>query len=242
MPASLQANTRLMGPLWKSFSAQLGIMTREDGSLATGHYHGIMCLPTSQTSASLPHSQSQVYNHNQMGNDIHCALPELTLPFQWLISARACSYPLFPMTLPTPEKTNGQENTRVTTMFMHFFAPDIPKVLHQAPLAVLILGEQVSLQVLSPFRMFPSERSSSHQELNFSDGATARGWLGVYREAQVFKPVKGSLPKNKASFFGWEAAWSRLLTTDHLKRFGWSIPNSAMGDALLCEKKPPGLA
>nr|CAN82389.1 hypothetical protein VITISV_042998 [Vitis vinifera] len=29
----------------------------------------------------------------------------------------------------------------------------------------------------------------------------------------------------RASFFGWEAAWSRLLTTDRLKRFGWSIPN-----------------
>lgn len=57
-----------MGPLWKSFSAQLGIMTREDGSLATGHYHGIMCLPTSQTSASLPHSQSQVYKYQQQLN------------------------------------------------------------------------------------------------------------------------------------------------------------------------------
>nr|CAN60781.1 hypothetical protein VITISV_022451 [Vitis vinifera] len=29
----------------------------------------------------------------------------------------------------------------------------------------------------------------------------------------------------RASFFGWEAAWSRLLTTDRLKRFGRSIPN-----------------
>ncbi|KAL6343049.1 hypothetical protein AAG906_017861 [Vitis piasezkii] len=29
----------------------------------------------------------------------------------------------------------------------------------------------------------------------------------------------------RASFFGWEAAWNRLLTTDRLKRFGWSIPN-----------------
>ncbi|RVX21349.1 putative mitochondrial protein [Vitis vinifera] len=29
----------------------------------------------------------------------------------------------------------------------------------------------------------------------------------------------------RASFFRWEAAWSRLLTTDRLKRFGWSIPN-----------------
>ena len=29
----------------------------------------------------------------------------------------------------------------------------------------------------------------------------------------------------RASFFGWEAAWSRLLTTDRLKRFDWSIPN-----------------
>ena len=29
----------------------------------------------------------------------------------------------------------------------------------------------------------------------------------------------------RASFFGWEAAWCRLLTIDHLKRFGWSIPN-----------------
>ena len=29
----------------------------------------------------------------------------------------------------------------------------------------------------------------------------------------------------RASFFGWEAARSRLLTTDRLKRFGWSIPN-----------------
>ncbi|RVW96497.1 LINE-1 retrotransposable element ORF2 protein [Vitis vinifera] len=53
----------------------------------------------------------------------------------------------------------------------------------------------------------------------------------------------------RANFFVWDAAWSRLLTTDRLKRFGWSIPNSqnvmasnllpvwgAMGDALLCEK------
>ncbi|RVX09662.1 F-box protein [Vitis vinifera] len=29
----------------------------------------------------------------------------------------------------------------------------------------------------------------------------------------------------RASFFGWEAAWNRLLTTDRLKRFGWNIPN-----------------
>ncbi|RVW42464.1 putative ribonuclease H protein [Vitis vinifera] len=29
----------------------------------------------------------------------------------------------------------------------------------------------------------------------------------------------------RASFFGWEAAWNRLLTIDRLKRFGWSIPN-----------------
>ena len=29
----------------------------------------------------------------------------------------------------------------------------------------------------------------------------------------------------RASFFGWEVAWSRLLTIDHLKRSGWSIPN-----------------
>ena len=29
----------------------------------------------------------------------------------------------------------------------------------------------------------------------------------------------------RASFFGWEAAWSKMLTTDRLKRFGWSIPN-----------------
>ena len=29
----------------------------------------------------------------------------------------------------------------------------------------------------------------------------------------------------RASFFGWEAAWSTLLTIDRLKRFGWSIPN-----------------
>ena len=29
----------------------------------------------------------------------------------------------------------------------------------------------------------------------------------------------------RANFFGWEAAWSRLLTIDRLKRFGWSIPN-----------------
>ncbi|RVW48467.1 hypothetical protein CK203_088310 [Vitis vinifera] len=29
----------------------------------------------------------------------------------------------------------------------------------------------------------------------------------------------------KTSFFGWEAAWCRLLTIDRLKRFGWSIPN-----------------
>ncbi|KAJ9693622.1 hypothetical protein PVL29_009537 [Vitis rotundifolia] len=28
----------------------------------------------------------------------------------------------------------------------------------------------------------------------------------------------------RASFFGWEAAWSRLLTTDRLMRFVWSIP------------------
>ncbi|RVW47194.1 putative ribonuclease H protein [Vitis vinifera] len=30
----------------------------------------------------------------------------------------------------------------------------------------------------------------------------------------------------KASFFGWEAVWSRLLTIDHLKRSGWNILNS----------------
>ena len=29
----------------------------------------------------------------------------------------------------------------------------------------------------------------------------------------------------RASFFGWEAAWSRLLTIDRLRRSGWSIPN-----------------
>ena len=29
----------------------------------------------------------------------------------------------------------------------------------------------------------------------------------------------------RASFFGWEAAWNRLLTIDRLKRFGWNIPN-----------------
>ncbi|RVW42450.1 Transposon TX1 uncharacterized 149 kDa protein [Vitis vinifera] len=29
----------------------------------------------------------------------------------------------------------------------------------------------------------------------------------------------------RASFFGWEAAWNRLLTTDRIKRFGWNIPN-----------------
>ncbi|RVW81666.1 hypothetical protein CK203_044489 [Vitis vinifera] len=29
----------------------------------------------------------------------------------------------------------------------------------------------------------------------------------------------------RASFFGWKAAWSRLLTIDRMKRFGWSIPN-----------------
>ena len=29
----------------------------------------------------------------------------------------------------------------------------------------------------------------------------------------------------RASFFGWEAPWSRLLTIYRLKRFGWSIPN-----------------
>ncbi|RVW44116.1 putative ribonuclease H protein [Vitis vinifera] len=29
----------------------------------------------------------------------------------------------------------------------------------------------------------------------------------------------------RVSFFGWEAAWSRLLTIDRLKRNGWSIPN-----------------
>ena len=29
----------------------------------------------------------------------------------------------------------------------------------------------------------------------------------------------------RTSFFGWEAAWCRLLTIDRLKRFVWSIPN-----------------
>lgn len=29
----------------------------------------------------------------------------------------------------------------------------------------------------------------------------------------------------RVSFFGWEAAWSRLLTIDRLKRNGWNIPN-----------------
>ena len=37
----------------------------------------------------------------------------------------------------------------------------------------------------------------------------------------------------RASFFGWEAAWNRLLTTDRLKRFGWSIPNRCF----LCKYK-----
>ncbi|RVW96795.1 hypothetical protein CK203_026140 [Vitis vinifera] len=53
----------------------------------------------------------------------------------------------------------------------------------------------------------------------------------------------------RASFFGWEAAWSRLLTTDRLKRFDQNVMAfdsltlwGAMGDALLCEKEPPGLA
>ena len=29
----------------------------------------------------------------------------------------------------------------------------------------------------------------------------------------------------RASFFGWEVAWSRLLVIDRLKRSGWNIPN-----------------
>ena len=37
----------------------------------------------------------------------------------------------------------------------------------------------------------------------------------------------------RASFFGWEVAWSRLLTTDRLKRFSWSIPNRCF----LCKKE-----
>ncbi|RVW67639.1 putative ribonuclease H protein [Vitis vinifera] len=37
----------------------------------------------------------------------------------------------------------------------------------------------------------------------------------------------------RASFFGWEAAWNRLLTTDRLKRVGWSIPNRCF----LCKYK-----
>ncbi|RVX20225.1 Transposon TX1 uncharacterized 149 kDa protein [Vitis vinifera] len=37
----------------------------------------------------------------------------------------------------------------------------------------------------------------------------------------------------RASFFGWEAAWNRLLTTDRLKRIGWSIPNRCF----LCKHK-----
>ncbi|RVW53553.1 hypothetical protein CK203_092415 [Vitis vinifera] len=46
-----------------------------------------------------------------------------------------------------------------------------------------------------------------------------------------------------------EAAWSKMLTTDRLKRFGQNVMAfdflpfwGAMGDALLCEKEPPGLA
>ncbi|RVW49387.1 hypothetical protein CK203_092674 [Vitis vinifera] len=52
----------------------------------------------------------------------------------------------------------------------------------------------------------------------------------------------------RASFFGWEAAWNRLLTIDRLKRFGQNVMVSnllpfwgAMGDALLCEKESPGM-
>ncbi|RVX07383.1 putative ribonuclease H protein [Vitis vinifera] len=37
----------------------------------------------------------------------------------------------------------------------------------------------------------------------------------------------------RASFFGWEAAWNRLLTTDRLKRIGWSIPSRCF----LCKHK-----
>ncbi|RVW79726.1 hypothetical protein CK203_042340 [Vitis vinifera] len=51
----------------------------------------------------------------------------------------------------------------------------------------------------------------------------------------------------RASFFGWEVAWSRLLTIDHLKR-SWNVMASdplpfwgAMGDALLCEEEPIGM-
>ena len=29
----------------------------------------------------------------------------------------------------------------------------------------------------------------------------------------------------RANFFGWETAWSRLLTIDRLKKSGWNIPN-----------------
>ncbi|RVW82108.1 Transposon TX1 uncharacterized 149 kDa protein [Vitis vinifera] len=37
----------------------------------------------------------------------------------------------------------------------------------------------------------------------------------------------------RASFFGWEAAWNRLLTIDRLKRLGWNIPNRCF----LCENE-----
>ncbi|RVX12696.1 putative ribonuclease H protein [Vitis vinifera] len=40
-----------------------------------------------------------------------------------------------------------------------------------------------------------------------------------------WKENKNGIFSVKASFFGWEAAWSRLLTIDQMKRFGWSIPN-----------------
>ena len=29
----------------------------------------------------------------------------------------------------------------------------------------------------------------------------------------------------KVNFFAWEAFWEKILTLDHLKRRGWSLPN-----------------
>lgn len=42
-------------------------------------------LPVPKVQSHIDDTPYVIFSHNQMGNDIHCALPELTLPFQWCV-------------------------------------------------------------------------------------------------------------------------------------------------------------
>lgn len=42
-------------------------------------------LPVPKVQSHIDDTSYVIFSHNQMGNDIHCALPELTLPFQWCV-------------------------------------------------------------------------------------------------------------------------------------------------------------